>query len=189
MESSSLNRFEKRIGSGQVITFRPFEIKEDLVRLHEWMHKDHVIPFWQLNVPFSRLKRHMEKAVANEHQLLWIGCLDDVPLSYWETYEVKEDVIGKYYRYHSQDRGIHLLIGPEFYIGRGLAEPFVKAMVDFEFTKRKATKIVAEPDITNKKMIHVFQKCGFQPIKPITLPEKRALLMIYHRHHWKGRGL
>jgi RimJ/RimL family protein N-acetyltransferase len=172
-----------------LITFREVEFDKDVARLHEWHHKPHVIPFWQQNFPYDQYQIHLKKLLADTHQTLYIGELDGIPMCYWESYWASDDAIANYYDADETDQGIHLLIGPECYLGKGLSLPILRAMTAYQFTEEQTMRIVAEPDIRNKKMIHVFKKCGFTPIKEIDLPDKKGLLMVCEREvffrRWK----
>ncbi|MEE6146346.1 GNAT family N-acetyltransferase [Bacillus cereus] len=168
------------------ISFRRANMEEDFEKLHSWMNNKHVIPFWRLNMSKDLYKIHLDNALKDTHQTLYIGYLDNIPMSYWEAYYVKGDIIEKYYDYDEHDQGIHLLIGPEQYLGKGYALPLLKAMVTFQFQNKKTQKIIAEPDINNKKMIHVFERCGFKAIKSIDLPDKTGLLMFCSRIEFEG---
>ncbi|HEX7063889.1 MAG TPA: GNAT family N-acetyltransferase, partial [Bacillales bacterium] len=130
---------------------------------------------------------HLRKALADSHQTLYIGELDGVPMSYWESYWVRDDVIGKYYDFEQNDQGVHLLIGPEPFLGRGYALPLLRAMVAFQFQAEGTDLVVAEPDIRNKKMIHIFKKCGFEAQNEIDLPDKSGLLMFCRREVFERR--
>ncbi len=163
------------------IVFRRVTLEKDLNRLHHWHHQPHVIPFWNQNFSETAYKDHLKKLLADKHQTLYIGYLNNVPMSYWEAYWAKDDLIANYYDAEKEDQGIHLLLGPEEYLGKGLALPQLRAMIAFQFKHKKTEKVVAEPDVRNKKMIHIFEKCGFKPKKEIELPDKRGLLMFCHR--------
>ncbi|MBN8233785.1 acetyltransferase [Halobacillus kuroshimensis] len=155
--------------------------------VHKWMNEDHVHPYWQLNLPWPAFHTHFQKAVNDPHQTLYIGCIHGMAMSYWEAYWVRGDVIEDFYHPHPFDQGIHLLIGEKDFLGRGYALPLLKAMVQFQFRHEDTSKVVAEPDIRNEKMIHVFQACGFRPVGPITLPDKEALLMFCEREEFERR--
>ncbi|MGG3890728.1 GNAT family N-acetyltransferase [Metabacillus fastidiosus] len=170
------------------IAFRELTINEDIERLHRWHHQEHVKPFWNLNISFEHYQRHLKKMLKDSHQTLYIGHLDDVPMSYWETYWVNEDIVGKHYEYEEADQGIHLLIGAEEYLGKGYALPMLKAIVSFQFQQKQTKKVIAEPDIRNDKMIHIFKKCGFKPVKTIDLPDKQGLLMFCEREEFEKGG-
>lgn len=172
---------------GKTIAFRSVTIEEDLHTLHQWMNHPHVVPFWGLDGPFNKFQSHLEKALKDKHQSLYIGYLDGTPMSYWESYWVKGDVIGKYYDFDAADQGVHLLIGPESFAGKGYALPLLRAMTAFQFEVQETDTIVAEPDIRNEKMIHIFEKCGFEAGKPVELPDKTGLLMFCRRTEFERR--
>ncbi|SFL69696.1 Protein N-acetyltransferase, RimJ/RimL family [Gracilibacillus orientalis] len=163
------------------ISFRKVTLEEDLNRLHRWHHQSHVIPFWNQNFSIDVYENHLKEILDDQHQTLYIGYLDGEPMSYWEAYWAKGDVIANYYDVEKKDQGIHLLFGPESYLGKGLALPLLRAMMVFRFEHVQTEKVVAEPDIRNKKMIHIFEQCGFKQQKEIDLPDKRGLLMSCHR--------
>ncbi|WP_428841956.1 GNAT family N-acetyltransferase [Halobacillus naozhouensis] len=171
----------------QSIAFRPIELEKDFPFIMKWMHQEHVIPFWQLNISEEALFKHMEKNVSDQHQRTYIGLLDGEPMSYWESYWVKGDVVEGSYQAEPFDQGIHLLIGEKEYLGKGLALRLLKAMVKFQFRYQDTQKVIAEPDCRNARMIHVFEKCGFEKIKPIQLPDKKAMLMFCEREVFEKR--
>lgn len=172
--------------TGERIQFRAVDETSDFRLLHDWMHQAHVVPFWQLNISESKYQAHLRKALNDTHQTLYIGEIDGRPVSYWEVYWAAEDVIGSYYRAGQADQGVHLLIGPPEETGKGCALPLLKAMLSMLFQHPRTVRIVAEPDITNDKMIHVFKKAGFEPVKPVDLPDKRGLLMVCTRETFEG---
>ncbi|WP_199249189.1 GNAT family N-acetyltransferase [[Phormidium] sp. ETS-05] len=165
----------------QYIAFRPVQLEADLRLIHRWMNQEHVIPFWNLALDLDKMRLHLEKALADQHQTLYIGYLDDVPMSYWESYWAKDDILGTKYPVHPEDQGIHLLIGEPDFLGKGYALPLLRAMTAFQFQSASTTKIVTEPDSRNQKMIHVFERCGFEVQGEIELPDKRGTLMFCDR--------
>jgi acetyl CoA:N6-hydroxylysine acetyl transferase len=171
----------------KTISFVKVELERDVSLLHKWQHQPYVIPFWQLDIPFEEYKIHLEKFLADQHQTLYLGLIDGRPMSYWEAYWVKGDVVENCYEPHPEDQGIHLLIGEEDYLGKGYALPLLRAMVHFQLLHEGTEKVIAEPDIRNKKMIYVFEKCGFEKVKPIELPDKTGLLMHCYRKTFERR--
>ena len=163
---------------GSEIFFREATVAEDLHRIHDWMNRDHVIPFWGLARPVEGIRSYIEDNLADTHQNPYIGCLDDEPMSYWEAYSVPGDIVGRYYEADPADRGVHLLIGPPEYLSRGFALPLLRAMTAFQFSCPGTQRVVAEPDVRNEHMIHVFENCGYVKQKEIELPDKRAALMF-----------
>jgi RimJ/RimL family protein N-acetyltransferase len=174
-------------GLGKKISFKKVEFDQDVVMIHAWMQEEHVHPFWHLNIPLQPFRTHLKKALEDSHQTLLMGYLDDVPMSYWEAYWVKGDILEKAYDMAPYDQGIHLLIGERDYLGKGYSLPLLREMVRFQFLQENTEKIMTEPDIHNEKMIHVFNKCGFITIRPVELPDKTGLLMACTRETFKKR--
>lgn len=171
----------------KTIAFRLVDLESDLLIIHHWMNQPHVIPFWNLAFDLEQMRQHLQKALADPHQTLYVGFLDDVPMSYWESYWAVDDIIAKHYAVHPADQGIHLLIGSPEFLGKGYALPLLRAMTAFQFQNLETQKVVTEPDSRNHKMIHVFKRCGFEFQKEIDLPDKRAALMFCDRQHFMGR--
>ncbi|WP_408011620.1 GNAT family N-acetyltransferase [Pseudalkalibacillus sp. A8] len=169
------------------ISFEKVDYDRDLELIHKWMNEPHVIPFWQLDYPIEKFSQHLQEALADEHQMLLLGSLDGVPMSYWESYWAKGDVVEKSYEADTFDQGIHLLIGDPDYLGKGYSLPMLEAIIEYQFQVPETPKIIAEPDIRNEKMIHVFERCSFERVKPIELPDKTGLLMFCHRDVFERR--
>ncbi|WP_122089310.1 GNAT family N-acetyltransferase [Halalkalicoccus subterraneus] len=180
----SFHTFDEELG--KAISFREVDLERDLGRLHTWLNSDHVLPYWQQNDPLPRVHETLRKRASDPHQTLYIGYLDHTPMSYWESYWAAEDRIGEYYDADPADQGVHLLIGPTEYLGKGYAAPLVKALVAFQFQHPETERIVTEPDIRNETVIHVFEKCGFEPQGEVELPDKTGLLMFCTRERFEG---
>ncbi|MFD2672393.1 GNAT family N-acetyltransferase [Marinicrinis sediminis] len=168
------------------ISFQPVRKERDLTMLHQWMHEPHVVPFWNLALSIEKYEAHLDRFLQDPHQQLHIGSVDSVPMSYFETYWVKDDVIGRCYDFHPEDQGVHLLIGPPAYLGKGYAQPLLQDMTTRLFQHEATEKVIAEPDVRNHKMIHIFQKCGYVPQREVALPDKQGLLMFCTRDTWRA---
>ncbi|MDQ0417472.1 RimJ/RimL family protein N-acetyltransferase [Croceifilum oryzae] len=169
------------------ISFRPVQLETDFEMLYQWNQEPHVIPYWNLNISREAYHTHLTKFLQDPHHSLHIGLIDGVPMSYWETYWVKGDILENSYEYHPADQGVHLLIGDTQYLGKGYALPLLRAITSLLFENAETEKVVAEPNFLNKKMIHVFEKCGFQFQKKIPLPGKEAALLFCDRNEFRQR--
>lgn len=167
------------------ISFRQATLERDLERLHAWLNSEHVLPYWQLNDPLPEFRETLSEKIEDEHMTPYVGYLNHVPMSYWESYWAAEDEIAEYYDAEPADQGIHLLIGPSEYLGHGYAEPLVRAVTEMQFCHPETDRIVTEPDSRNERVIHVFEQCGFEPQRKLDLPEKDALLMICERDRFR----
>jgi RimJ/RimL family protein N-acetyltransferase len=174
--------FEARLPGGGLASFRAMDPEADLDLVHAWMHQPHVVPFWQLDLPRAGVGEYLRRAAADDHQDVLIGSLDGQPVSYWECYWAARDPLAAHYPAEPADQGVHLLIGPPEHTGRGLGRQLLAAVAAWQLGREPATRrLVAEPDVRNRRMIHVFEQCGFRRVGELELPDKRAALMVRER--------
>ncbi|GGM60515.1 RimJ/RimL family protein N-acetyltransferase [Halarchaeum rubridurum] len=167
--------------SGAELGFREVSLDRDLGRLHAWLNSDHVLPYWQQDDPLPQVRDTIRERAADETQTLYVGYRDHVPMSYWESYWAAHDRLADHYDADPGDQGIHLLIGPTEYLGRGYAAPLIRAMVDFQFQHPETTRVVTEPDARNERAIRAFAAAGFERRGEIEFPDKTAQFMVRER--------
>ena len=178
-------------GIGRTISLRPASLERDLGRLHAWLGSEHVKPYWQLDLPLPAFRDRLAAKLADDHLTPYVGCLDHVPMSYWECYRAADDDVANHYDADPTDRGVHLLIGPEEYLGRGYAVPLLRAVVAMQFRHSGTDRVIAEPDARNEAAIRVFERCGFEPRREFRFDEagKDALLLICERERFESEVL
>ena len=107
--------------------------------------------------------------------------LDGEPMSYWEVYQADQDPLAAYYSARRGDVGVHVLIGPGAYRGRGVGTTLIRAVADWALSRTASSRVVAEPDLRNERSIRAFTNAGFEPRGVLDLPDKQAMLMVYDR--------
>ncbi|WP_049924342.1 GNAT family N-acetyltransferase [Halopiger djelfimassiliensis] len=177
------------------IGFRPVSLERDLGRLHAWLGSEHVKPYWQLDEPLPAFRETLREKLADDHQTLYVGCLDHVPMSYWERYWAAEDDLAAYYDAEPADQGVHLLIGPEEYLGHGYATALFRAMFALAFRHPETERVVGEPDARNDAVLAVAERCGCDLRREFEFPEeeKTAQLIVcprerFEREIWPPTG-
>ncbi|EQC46744.1 siderophore biosynthesis protein, IucA/IucC family [Bacteriovorax sp. BSW11_IV] len=175
-------RFEKKIDShNATVTFRPFNLEEDIELLHKWMHYEHVSKFWRQNWNLRKLKAHHEKMGRLPFHNNFIGFVNGEPVSFWEQYWCTEDRINEFtpnHKFNRYDQGMHFLIGEKSVLGKGLAPHLIRAFTDYLFTVCKKTQCVyGEPDHTNQQLLKYLGPCQFKEIGSIRFPEKVATFL------------
>ncbi|WP_435079146.1 GNAT family N-acetyltransferase [Halococcus sp. AFM35] len=172
----------------KTVSLRQATLQRDLGRLHVWLGSDHVKPYWQLDLPLSVFRDRLAEKLADGHLTPYIGCLDHVPMSYWECYWAAEDGVSNHYDADPTDQGIHLLIGPEEYLNNGYALALLRAVVAMQFRHSQTERVIAEPDACNERVIHVFEQCGFEQRMEFRFDEaeKDALLLVCKREQFEA---
>ncbi len=172
-------------GIDREIAFRPAAMERALGRLHRWLNSEHVLPYWELDEALPAFERALFKKLDDDHLTPYIGCLDHVPMSYWEVYWAAEDSLANHYDARPTDRGLHLLIGPPEYLGAGYAASLLREMTALQFAHPDTVRVVAGPDAGNDRAIAVFEECGFEPRFEFDEEEKAALLVVCEREHFE----
>ncbi|MBX0322491.1 acetyltransferase [Halomicroarcula sp. F13] len=175
----------------RTISFRQATLDRDLGRLHAWLSSDHVKPYWQLDLPLPAFRDRLAGKLDDDHLTPYVGCLDHVPMSYWECYWAAEDDVAAHYDADPADQGVHLLVGPEEYLGNGYARPLLRAVVAMQFRHPETDRVIAEPDVRNDHVVHVFEQCGFEPRGEFHFEkaEKDALLLVCERDRFESEVL
>jgi len=173
---------------GKVISFRLLDKKRDLELLWRWMNRPHVVPQWKMAKPIEDIAAYIDGNLADPHQDPYVGFIDGVPMSYWEAYWAKDDVLGRYYSAHEKDRGWHMLVGEPSFFGRGIAPAIIRAFTRFLFLDDpKTQKVVGEPSVEAKRLLFYASACAFEEQGEIDLPDKRAKLMFCYRQKFIER--
>jgi acetyl CoA:N6-hydroxylysine acetyl transferase len=154
---------------------------KDLAVLHGWMNDPEVAAFWDLAGPREVLDQHIAAVLSSAHSEPYLGRLDGAAMSYWELYRADQDPLADHYSARRGDVGIHLLIGPDAYRGRGIGSTLIRAVADWALSRTDSSRVVSEPDLRNQRSIRAFVNAGFEARGVLELPEKRAMLMVYDR--------
>lgn len=172
----------------KTISLRQITMERDLGRLHTWLGSDHVNPYWRLDLPLPAFRDRLAEKLDDGHLTPYVGCLDHVPMSYWECYWAAEDDVANHYDADPADQGVHLLIGPEEYLSNGYALPLMRAVVAMQFRHPETQRVIAEPDARNERVVHVFEQCGFESRGEFRFDEaeKDALLMVCEREQFEA---
>ncbi len=162
---------------------QPVRLERDLELIAGWMNDPVVSAFWELSGPAYLTEQHIaSQLTCDGRSVPCLGLLNGAPMSYWEVYRADLDPIARHYPSRPHDTGIHLLIGPPEYRGRGLGGTLIRAVAELILRQRpRAQRVVAEPDVRNLPSVQAFARAGFRRAAVLDLPEKRAALMLRAR--------
>lgn len=167
--------------NGHLYTFRPLSIERDFDIYFRWMHQSYVSQWWNLALPPAELKAHLEKELTDKHQNLFIGCVDGVPVSYWERYWLQQDILGKYVDAQPFDQGLHFLIGEKDYLGRKFTQSLIAAFLKFLFHDPRTQRVFGEPDINNRMVLRYAEATCFDMQGVVEMPERSSAVMVCRR--------
>lgn len=170
-------------GVETTVSFRPVMLPRDLERLHVWLTSEHVTPYWEMGASLPEFRRTLADRLADDHVTPYVGRVDGVPMSYFERYWAAEDPLADHYTARDGDQGVHLLVGPEEYLGQGYGTALLRAMAELAFRHPGTERVVAEPDASNDAALHVFRNCGFERRGEFRFPHegKDAVLFVCER--------
>ncbi|MQY15363.1 N(6)-hydroxylysine O-acetyltransferase [Streptomyces sp. RB5] len=159
----------------------PVRPARDLPLLHRWMNDPRVNAYWGLAGAPARVTAHLRDRYA-AGCIPCLGLLDGRPMSYWEIYRADLDPLSAHYEARPYDMGLHLLIGSPADRGRGLGSLLLRVVTGLVLDARPhCERVVAEPDIRNAPCVGALLDAGFRHHGELTLPDKRAALMVRER--------
>lgn len=134
--------------------FMPAQASQKIL-IHKWLKQPH-IKEWLHGVGLQNTLNGLEEFFRGKFFIsYWIGYIDDVPFAFLITSPEGKDGIT-----------LDLFICDLNYIGKGLAAPMIREFLRSKFPKIK--KVFIDPEATNTKAIHVYEKVGFRIIGEFT---------------------
>ena len=156
----------------KVISFNK-ACKADTNLLKQWFQKPHVQKFWD-NSP--EMWQNVE-SYLNGHKVLydyWIGSLAGQPFCLVITSDASDDdsetdsaapgsdnSLQEYCEPHGKTWTVDFMIGEEAFLGKGLSYLALKAFMQ---QQKDIVAFLIDPEATNTKAIHVYEKAGFKEV-------------------------
>ena len=119
--------------------------------LHQWFEQKH-IKEWMHGVGLQNTLNGLEKFFRGESDTAyWVGYDEDIPFAFLITSPEGTDAIT-----------LDLFICDLNYLGKGLAISMIREFLITHFPNMK--RVLIDPEATNERAIHVYQKVGFKII-------------------------
>ena len=167
--------------NGCYYSFVRLSFERDFALYSRWMNQSYVAAWWGLNKSREEQAQKLLSELEDPHQTLYIGCIDGVPVSYWERYWLKEDILSRYTSTEAYDQGLHFLIGESDYLGRTHTSASIAAFTKLIFQDSRTQNVIGEPDVRNVKVLRYAQDNCFIQREIVDLPERRSAIMVCSR--------
>ncbi|MBP9777423.1 MAG: GNAT family N-acetyltransferase [Alphaproteobacteria bacterium] len=119
--------------------------------LYQWFAQKH-IKEWMHGVGLENTLKGLEKFFqGTSTTTYWVGYDQDIPFAFLITSSEGEDAMT-----------LDLFICDLNYLGKGMAVPMIREFLITQFPKIK--RVLIDPEATNTRAIHVYEKIGFKII-------------------------
>jgi hypothetical protein len=136
--------------SGTTLYFAPVESSQ-MALLHQWFEQQH-IKEWMHGVGLQNTLNGLEKFLqGGSDTTYWICYSKKTPFAFLITSPEGKDAIT-----------LDVFICDLTYLGKGIAVPMIREFLISQFPN--VQRILIDPEATNKRAIHVYQKVGFKII-------------------------
>jgi RimJ/RimL family protein N-acetyltransferase len=167
---------------------RPLDLDADLSELHEWFNAAHA-RFWGLQGRTRADVAAIYAALVKRPGFkVLVGTLRDNGARAFllETYCPERDELGDYYHVQPGDRGCHFFMAPNQSPRHDFTYHALGAIAHHVFSDPAVQRLVAEPDIRNKKALTRLLQRGYRSGGVLHLPNKTAQLMVLERRHFEA---
>lgn len=161
-------------------TFKPaIESQRNLI--HHWLQQDYIHE-WVHGQGLKNLINGLEKfyeyreegkGLERDSNIAqhWIAYENDTPFAYLLTSNVFKDSAESYAKYSELEGPaitLDIFIGDKNYLGKGLADILIKEFLLSNFSD--VSEIFIDPEKSNKRAIHVYEKTGFKIVGEFLAP-------------------
>lgn len=141
--------------------FKPVDIAHRAL-VHHWLTLPYVTEWFYgqgLQNTFDHLDAFLKGATNVKY---WLAFDNDCPFAFLITSSVNkpEDELSQWCSSEGETITLDMLIGDTHYLGKGLAPVLIREFLASQFSH--VTDVLIDPEATNARAIHVYQKAGFK---------------------------
>lgn len=143
-----------------MLSFRHVEAA-DRVLVHAWLKQPHVTE-WFYGKGLENTFKHLDEFLAGaSYAQYWLALDNERPFAFLITSNVDKphDELTKWCGTEGQAITLDMLIGDPNYLGKGYAVEVIHQFLLNQFSH--VQEVLIDPEATNAKAIHVYQKAGF----------------------------
>ncbi|MFY7913963.1 MAG: AacA4 family aminoglycoside N(6')-acetyltransferase [Rubrivivax sp.] len=167
------------------VTLRPMT-EADLVMLHEWLNRPHIVEWWggdEERPSLSEVLEHYRPRVLGEEPVsMVVAMLGSEPIGFAQSYTALGCGDGWWEEETDPGvRGIDQSLANPMQLNQGLGTRLVRALVERLFADPAVTKIQTDPAPANRRAIRCYEKAGFVQERVIVTPDGPAVYMVLTR--------
>lgn len=170
--------------SNYTLDMRPFDIKQDLDVIHDWVNRDYAKKFWQMDGPIQTLEAFYIKNCCCDYSSSFIGLINSEHAFLIEPYWPMREPVGKYYDARPDDYGFHIMVKPPTAATTSLLINTFRTALEYLFTLPKVGRVIGEADEKNSKLDALTRLVGYKLQEVIAMPDKMANLTICTRESY-----
>lgn len=174
----------------QPVTLR-LMTEQDLVMLHEWLHRPHIVEWWGGGDGRPTLDdvigHYRPRVLGQEPVTMYIAMQASDPIGFAQSYTALG--CGDGWWEDETDpgvRGIDQALANPMQLNQGLGTRLVCALVERLFADCSVTSIQTDPAPDNHRAIRCYEKAGFVGDRVVSTPDGPALLMRQTRQAFEG---
>ncbi|WP_127554072.1 GNAT family N-acetyltransferase [Actinoplanes sp. OR16] len=171
---------EKLPGLGELIMI-PLNPSAHAAVVHGWVTKPRNQYWGMLDHTVEQVEEIYAFVDGLDSHHAYLLLLDDAPIGVFQTYQPENDPVSDCYDVQPGDFGLHLLLDAGDRNLPHVTSAVFPALLRHLFTDPSRTRIIAEPDIRNTRMITRLRREGFELGPEIELPHKKAQLTFLPR--------
>ncbi|KAJ2925550.1 hypothetical protein H1R20_g11549, partial [Candolleomyces eurysporus] len=161
-------------------------VSRHLAAFHKWHNDPRVNKAWQEQGTLETHRKYIESMYADPHAIPCMYSWDGELFGYIEINYTKEDHVATYMPADQAagewDRGIHILVGEDKFLGGGRSKIWIRSLVHYLFLNDPRTfRILGEPDGGNPNVLRVADVGGFYRPTLFDFPYKRSILVFQNR--------
>lgn len=140
--------------------FKPVEPSQRAL-VHQWLKTPHAAE-WFYGQGLENTINHLDEFFQGNRQVhYWIGYDNAHPFAFFiTTFVTQEDVkLKKWCLEKGPAITLDILIGDANYLGKGLAPQLIREFLLSQFPD--VTEVLIDPEASNARAVHVYQKVGF----------------------------
>lgn len=167
----------------EALTIRPLALEDDLPVLHEWFSRDYARFRGMRGASIDALRRKYQEGIDSGAFDAFVGLRSSTAerLFLFERYSPQRAGLASYYDARQGDRGVHLIVAPADRPVHALTYFVLLAISEFIFSDSSVERIVAEPDLRNRKAVMRFVQSGYRLGPVVRLPDKVAQMVFLTR--------